>query len=119
MIDIDLIFNKQILRGLSCRSKISCGLQTISKLLLSVSTKTSRPALIATTSKVRQIGAYSIGLTIPGKTQLSNQEEDEEGRQPAHRASNISVFPSATYVVQKIVKRLVIQPMHQQSRFRF
>ncbi len=100
MIDIDLIFNKQILQGPSCRSKIPCGLQTISKILLSVSTKTSRPALIATSSKERQIGAYSIGLTVPGKTQLSKQEDGEEGRQPTHRASNISVFPSATYVVQ-------------------
>ncbi len=41
----------------------------------STTTKTSWPALTATSSKDRQIGAYSIGLTIPGKTRLPKKKK--------------------------------------------
>jgi hypothetical protein len=53
-------------------------LSTISELLLSIFIKTSWPAHTKTSLKDRQIGAKSIGLTIPGKAQLSQEEEEEE-----------------------------------------
>jgi hypothetical protein len=69
-----MIFYKLIVRGLSCWSKIPCGSPTIGKILLSSSIKTLWPAHTATSSKDRQIGAYSFGLTNLGK--LSCQKED-------------------------------------------
>ncbi len=47
--------------------KIPCGLPTIIKMLSSTYIKTSWPACTPTFSNDRQIGAYSIGLTIPWK----------------------------------------------------
>jgi len=63
-----VIFHLRIGRCLSCWSKIPCGLQH----QRNTSIKTSWPADTATSSEGRQIGAYSIGLTIPGKLNCTN-----------------------------------------------
>jgi hypothetical protein len=70
-----LIFHKWIRRGPSCRSKSPCGLPKISKILSSTSNKTSWSAPTVTFSKDRQIGPYSIGLTIPGILVYLNKKE--------------------------------------------
>ncbi len=44
----------------------------------STTTKTSWPTLTTTSSKNRQIGAYSIGLTIPGKTRLPKKKNKKK-----------------------------------------
>ncbi len=59
-----MIFNKGIWRGQSCWSKIPCGSPTIIETLSSTSIKTSWTGHTETSSRDRQIGAYSIGLTI-------------------------------------------------------
>ncbi len=56
-----------IMLGLSCSSKIPFGSQTISELLLSGSINVLQQACKVTSSKNKQIGAYPIGLTFPGR----------------------------------------------------
>ncbi len=54
-------------RGMSFKSEIPFSLPAINKILMSTSVKTLWPACTATSFDDRQIGAYSIGLTTPGK----------------------------------------------------
>jgi hypothetical protein len=56
------IFNNSV-----CQSKIPCRLPTVRGIVLSTSIKTLQLAHSATSSKERQIRAYSVGLLIPGK----------------------------------------------------
>ncbi len=66
-----MMFNKLIGRGLSCRSKIPCGLPTISAQLSSTSNKTSWLARTMTSSKDKQIlywPHHSRGLGYPNKS---------------------------------------------------
>ncbi len=69
-----MTYNKWIWQGLSCKSKISCESSTISKLLSTNSIKTLWPACTATSFKYRQIGAYSISVTILGKLSCLNKK---------------------------------------------
>jgi hypothetical protein len=69
------MFNDQIHCGLSCWSKIPGGLPTISKILPATSIKTSWPTCTMTSSKVRQMSAYSVGLAISGKINCANKKK--------------------------------------------
>jgi hypothetical protein len=70
-----IIYDKWIGRGLSWWSKILCQLPTISEQLLSTFIKTLHNACMAMPSDDRQIGAYSIGLLIPGKLDCPNKKK--------------------------------------------
>ncbi len=61
-----ILFHKWIARALAVCLKSLVDLPTISKILSSNSTKTLWPNCIAASSKNSQVGAYFIGLTIPG-----------------------------------------------------
>ncbi len=69
-----IIFNKWRVCGLSCWSKIHYGSPPICNILLSTSFKTLWAACMATSSKDKQIGVYSIALTIRGKLCCTNKK---------------------------------------------
>jgi hypothetical protein len=83
------MFDEWIDQTLSSQPKIPCALPTISVQLSSTSTKTSLPARTATSSKDRQTGVQSIGLSIPEK--LCNPNKEMEKKAAVH-LDNIKPF---------------------------
>ncbi len=71
-----IVLNMWIGRGMSFKSEIPSRLPAINKISMSTSVKTLWPACTATYFDDRQIGAYSIGFTFLGETQLSKQEKE-------------------------------------------
>ena len=76
---------------------------TISPLSMPVSARTLWPAHKASSSMDRQIGAYSVGLTIPGKLNCTFKKKKKSLRN-GQRGENVFFFLSfANFVLNEFV----------------